>query len=113
MLDGLCAAFIGPVQDTAIRGIVPAGQLHSAYAQEEARTHAAGLISPPIGSLLYCLGRAVPLVVDTVTFLAATALYTVTFLAATVLYTLAKVPRRPADEPRASSHASPEEACLP
>ncbi|MEV0388222.1 hypothetical protein [Nonomuraea sp. NPDC050643] len=43
VLDGLCAAFIGPLQDTAIRGIVPPGQLHSAYAQEEARTHAAVL----------------------------------------------------------------------
>ncbi|MEU6742149.1 MFS transporter [Streptosporangium sandarakinum] len=26
VLDGLCAAFIGPVQDTAIRGIVPSGR---------------------------------------------------------------------------------------
>ncbi len=89
VLDGLCAAFIVPVQDTAIRGVVPPGQLHSAYAQEEARTHAAGLIGPPLGGLLYGLGRAVPFVVDTVTF-----------LAATLFYALAKVPRRPADEQR-------------
>ncbi|MBG0819401.1 MFS transporter [Planomonospora sp. ID91781] len=92
VLDGLCAAFIGPVQDTAIRGIVPPGQLHAAYAQEEARTHAAGLIGPPLGGLLYGLGRAVPFVVDAVTF-----------LAATLCYVLAKVPRRPADRPGASS----------
>ncbi|MFC4015187.1 MFS transporter [Nonomuraea purpurea] len=89
VLDGLCAAFIGPVQDTAIRGIVPSGQLHSAYAQEEARTHAAGLIGPPLGGLLYGLGRTVPFVVDTITF-----------LAATLFYAFAKVPRRPADEPQ-------------
>ncbi|MFI6502963.1 MFS transporter [Nonomuraea typhae] len=88
VLDGLCAAFIGPVHDTAIRGIVAPGQLHSAYAQEEARTHAAGLIGPPLGGLLYALGRAVPFVVDTITF-----------LAATLLYALAKVPRRPASAP--------------
>ncbi|GGK70445.1 MFS transporter [Planomonospora parontospora subsp. parontospora] len=86
VIDGLCAAFIGPVQDTAIRGIVPPGQLHAAYAQEEARTHAAGLIGPPLGGLLYGLGRAVPFVVDAVTF-----------LAATLCYVLAKVPRRPTD----------------
>ncbi|WP_449061614.1 MFS transporter, partial [Planomonospora algeriensis] len=92
VLDGLCAAFIGPVQDTAIRGIVPPGQLHTAYAQEEARTHAAGLIGPPLGGLLYGLGRAVPFVVDAVTF-----------LAATLCYVLAKVPRRPADRPDVSS----------
>nr|BFE82900.1 hypothetical protein GCM10020093_055010 [Planobispora longispora] len=85
--DGLCAAFTGPARDTAIRGIVPVGQLHTAYAQEEARTHAAGLIGPPLGGLLYGLGRAVPFVVDALTF-----------LAATLCYALAKVPRRPADQ---------------
>ncbi|MER6511478.1 MFS transporter [Nonomuraea sp. NPDC001636] len=98
VLDGLCVAFIGPVQDTAVRGIVPSGQLHSAYAQEEARTHAAGLIGPPLGGLLYSLGRAVPFVVDTITF-----------VAATLFYALAKVPRRPADEPRPSAGDHGEE----
>ncbi|NUR90521.1 MAG: MFS transporter, partial [Nonomuraea sp.] len=88
VLDGLCAAFIGPVQHAAVRGVVPSGQLHSAYAQEEARTHAAGLLGPPLGGLLYGLGRALPFVVDTITF-----------LAATIFYVFAKVPRRPADEP--------------
>ncbi|AQZ61965.1 MFS transporter [[Actinomadura] parvosata subsp. kistnae] len=95
VLDGLCAAFIGPVQETAIRGIVPPGQLHAAYAQEEARTHAAGLIGPPLGGLLYGLGRAVPFVVDTLTF-----------LAATLLYAFAKVPRRPAASPREAERRS-------
>ncbi|MGW4476865.1 MFS transporter [Nonomuraea sp. NPDC004354] len=89
VLDGLCAAFIGPVQDTAIRGIVPSSQLHSAYAQEEARTHAAGLLGPPLGGVLYGLGRAVPFVADTISF-----------LAATLFYVFAKVPRRPTDEPQ-------------
>lgn len=98
VLDGLCVAFIGPVQETAIRGIVPSGQLHSAYAQEEARTHAAGLVGPPLGGLLYGLGRAVPFVVDTITF-----------LAATLFYALAKVPRRPADEPPPSARDDGEE----
>ncbi|WP_246080634.1 MFS transporter [Nonomuraea mesophila] len=86
VLDALCAAFIEPVRDTAIRGIVPTSQLHGAYAQEESRTHAAGLIGPPLGGLLYGLGRAVPFLVETLTF-----------LAATLFYTLAKVPRRPSD----------------
>jgi MFS family permease len=98
VLDGLCAAFIGPAQATAIRGIVPPGQLHAAYAQEEARTHAAGLIGPPLGGLLYGLGRAVPFVVDAVTF-----------LAATLCYVLAKVPRRPADRPDTSLREDGEE----
>ncbi|QFY11470.1 MFS transporter [Nonomuraea phyllanthi] len=98
VLDALCAAFIEPVQDTAIRGIVPTTQLHSAYAQEESRTHAAGLIGPPLGGLLYGLGRAVPFVVDTITF-----------LAATIFYILAKVPRRPANQSPASSREDGEE----
>ncbi|GAA3144485.1 MFS transporter [Nonomuraea roseoviolacea] len=98
VLDALCTAFIEPVHETAIRGIVPASQLHSAYAQEESRTHAAGLIGPPLGGLLYSLGRAVPFVVDTITF-----------LAATLFYTLAKVPRRPANQSRASAQEDGEE----
>ncbi|GIH97427.1 MFS transporter [Planobispora siamensis] len=92
MLDGVCAAFTGPAKDTAIRGIVPSGQLHAAYAQEEARTHAAGLIGPPLGGLLYGLGRAVPFAVDALTF-----------LAATFFYALAKVPRHPGDRPHPSA----------
>ncbi|MEV5322979.1 MFS transporter [Nonomuraea sp. NPDC052634] len=87
VLDGLCVAFISPLTTTAIRGIVPPGQLHSAYAQEESRTHAAGLVGPPPGGLLYGLGRAVPFVVDAITY-----------VAATLFYALAKVPRRPAAE---------------
>ncbi|OUC91507.1 MFS transporter [Streptosporangium minutum] len=98
VLDGLCTAFVDPAKYTVIRGIVPSGQLHTAYAQEEARTHAAGLTGPPLGGLLYGLGRAVPFVVDAVTF-----------LAATIFYVLAKVPRRPEDPPNASAHADGEE----
>ncbi|MFI7104877.1 MFS transporter [Nonomuraea sp. NPDC050227] len=98
VLDALCAAFIEPVLGTAVRGIVPTSQLHSAYAQEESRTHAAGLAGPPLGGLLYGLGRAVPFVVDTITF-----------LAATIFYALAKVPRRPANESRTSTREDGEE----
>jgi predicted MFS family arabinose efflux permease len=87
MADGVCAAFAGPARTTAIRGVVPVEQLHSAYAQEEARSHAARLIGPPLGALLYGFGRAVPFVVDAVTFLVA-------MLCALV----AKVPRRPEQE---------------
>ncbi|MEU8320518.1 MFS transporter [Nonomuraea sp. NPDC048881] len=98
VLDALCAAFIEPVLGTAVRGIVPTSQLHSAYAQEESRTHAAGLAGPPLGGLLYGLGRAVPFVVDAITF-----------LAATIFYALAKVPRRPANESRTSTREDGEE----
>lgn len=72
----------------AICGIVPFGQLHTTYAQEKARTHAAGLIGPPLGGLLYGLGRAAPFVVDAVTF-----------LAAAIFYVLKKVPHRSEGRP--------------
>ncbi|TDC06654.1 MFS transporter [Nonomuraea longispora] len=101
VLDTLCAAFIEPVRDTAIRGIVPTSQLHGAYAQEESRTHAAGLIGPPLGGLLYGLGRAVPFVVEALTF-----------LAAALFYILAKVPRRPSDPSQTSTREDSEEPHL-
>lgn len=92
VIDGCCGAFVGPARTTAIRGIVPAEQLQSAYTQEEARSHAARLIGPPLGALLYGFGRAVPFVVDAVTFVVA------------VLCAVgAKVPRRPAAEQRATA----------
>jgi MFS family permease len=83
MADGVCAAFIGPARTTAIRGVVPVVQLPSAFAQEEARGHAARLIGPPLGALLYGLGRSVPFLVDAVTF-----------LVAMLCALFAKVPRR-------------------
>lgn len=78
----------------AIRGIVPSGQLRTTYAREKARTHAAGLIGPPLGGL----GWAAPLVVDAVTF-----------LVAAIFYVLTKVPHRPENRPPASAHADGEE----
>jgi MFS family permease len=88
-IDGLCAAFVDPARSTAIRGVVPAEQLQSAYAREEARAHAARLVGPPLGGLLYGFGRAIPFVADTVTF-----------LAALLCSVFAKVPRRPPSEQR-------------
>ncbi|MQA98544.1 MAG: MFS transporter, partial [Streptosporangiales bacterium] len=88
LADGVCAAFAGPARTTAIRGVVPPDQLRGAYAQEESRNHAARLAGPPLGGLLYGLGRAVPFLADALTFLIA--------LLCTIL---AKVPRRPGTEP--------------
>ncbi|MEV6347110.1 MFS transporter [Actinoplanes sp. NPDC051851] len=88
VVDGVCTAFIGPARSIAIRGVVPAEQLPTAFAQEEARTHAAWLAGPPTGGLLYGLGQAVPFVVDAVTL-----------LVSAVCTTVARVPRRPGPVP--------------
>lgn len=91
-VDGVCVAFVGPARMTAIRGVVPVAQLRGAFALEESRSHAARLAGPPLGGLLYGLGRAIPFVVDAVTF-----------LVAMLCSLFAKVPRRPGDESRAAS----------
>lgn len=85
--EGVCSAFAGPARTTAIRGVVPVEQLPRAYAQEESRNHAARLAGPPLGALLYGLGRAVPFVVDALTY-----------LVAMICAVAAKVPRRPAEQ---------------
>lgn len=85
VVDGVCTAFIGPARSIAVRGVVPPEQLRAAYAQEEARTHAAWLAGPPAGGLLFGLGHAVPFVVDAVTV-----------LVSAVCTVAARVPRRPA-----------------
>ncbi|MCG5212943.1 MFS transporter [Streptosporangium sp. KLBMP 9127] len=91
VVNGAADACSSPARATAIRAIVPAEQLPSAYAQEEARSHAASLAGPPLGGFLFALGRAVPFVVDAITY-----------LISMVCVIIAKVPRRPetAPEPR-------------
>lgn len=99
VIDGVCFAFAGPARTTAIRGVVPATQLRIAFTQEESRTHAAGLIGPPLGGLLFGLGRALPFVVDAITFLIA--------MLCTVF---AKVPRRPVVDQHDQDHKSDQGA---
>lgn len=53
----------------ALRNVVPAGQLGDALARNEARTHAAGLLGPALSGWLFAVGRAVPFVVNAVTYL--------------------------------------------
>ncbi|WP_433496847.1 MFS transporter [Sphaerimonospora sp. CA-214678] len=87
--NGTADAFFRPARDTAIRTVVPAQQLSLAYAQEEARGHAASLAGPPLGGLLFGLGRVFPFVVDAITY-----------LISLVAVALARVPRRSEDSAR-------------
>lgn len=84
VINGTADAFFGPARATAIRSVVPPSQLPSAYAQEEARSHAASLAGPPIGGFLFAVGRVVPFAVDALTY-----------LISLVCVILAKVPRHP------------------
>lgn len=87
--NGTADAFFRPARDTAIRTVVPAEQLSLAYAQEEARGHAASLAGPPLGGLLFGLGRVFPFVLDAITY-----------LISLVAVALARVPRRSEDSTR-------------
>ncbi|KAA9380065.1 MFS transporter [Microbispora cellulosiformans] len=84
--NGVADAFFRPARDAAIRAVVPASQLMSAYAQDEARGHATVLAGPPLGGFLFGLGRVVPFAVDAVTY-----------AVSMVFVLLARVPRRPAN----------------
>ena len=67
------AVFFGSAQHAALPAIVPDSLLSDAIAQNEAKSRAAGLLGPPLGGLLFGVGRAVPFLVDGATSLAAAA----------------------------------------
>ncbi len=95
VLNGSADAFFGPARATAIRAVVPAEQLPTAYAQEEARSHAASLAGPPLGGFLFGLGRVFPFVVDALSY----------FLS--MLFVIAaKVPSRPQPDPASAESPS-------
>jgi MFS family permease len=85
LVQGAANALFNPARITAVRAVVPRSQLGSALAQEEVRTHAAALAGPPLAGALFGLGRAVPFVLDSVSY-----------LVSLVCIVGARVPRRPA-----------------
>lgn len=70
-LTGIAGSFYGPAETAALRRVVPAHQLPTAFSQNQARRHVANLVGPPLGGALYSVGRAIPFLVDAVTFAAA------------------------------------------
>ncbi|PZR53462.1 MFS transporter [Xylanimonas oleitrophica] len=89
VLSGTADAFFQPAYATAIRAVVPREQLPQAYAQEEARSHAASLAGPPLGGALFGLARVLPFLADLVSY-----------VVSLVCILAARVPRRPAQEVR-------------
>ncbi len=63
-------AFFGTAEHSSLRTIVRPGQLPSAIARNEARSYATTLAGPPLGGVLFGVGRAVPFFGDAVSFLA-------------------------------------------
>src|SRR5262245_56917941 len=85
LAQGAANALFNPARMTAVRAVGPRSELGSAIAQEEVRTHAAALAGPPLAGALFGLGRAVPFVLDSVSY-----------LVSLVCIVAARVPRRPA-----------------
>ncbi len=68
VVEAVFDVFFDPAESAAIRHVVPAHQLTEAFARNEVRQYGASLAGPPLGGLLYGLGRAVPFLADAVTF---------------------------------------------
>lgn len=89
-----------PAEMAAIARLVPAEQLPDAFARNEARSYGATLAGPPVGGVLYAVGRAVPFLFDAATYL-------VSFLA--VLAIRAPVQDKRSEGPRQSLLADVKE----
>ncbi|MFI6330170.1 MFS transporter [Micromonospora chersina] len=84
-------AVFGTTEHAAVRNLVPAAQLSTAVARNEARSYGTQLAGPPLGGLLYGLGRSLPFVGNAVTYL-------LSLLAVLLI-------RRPMQQPRAADEA--------
>ncbi|MFJ8831809.1 MFS transporter [Micromonospora aurantiaca] len=62
-------AVFGTAEHAAVRNLVPAEQLTTAVARNEARSYGTQLAGPPLGGLLYGLGRSLPFVGNAVSYL--------------------------------------------
>ncbi len=63
-------ALFSTAEHSSLRNLVASGQLPAAVARNEARTYATSLVGPPLGGVLFGLGRAYPFLGDALTFLA-------------------------------------------
>jgi MFS family permease len=96
-LTGIAASFHGPAEQAAIRTVVPARQLATAFSQNQARQHVAALIGPPVAGVLYAVSRSIPFLVDTLTF-------AITSLTTTLIRTPLQAPDRADETPGKMRH---------
>jgi hypothetical protein len=69
VIGSACNALFGTAEHSALRNIVWPDQLPAAVARNEARAYGTSLAGPPIGGLLFGLGRSLPFFGNAVTFL--------------------------------------------
>jgi MFS family permease len=68
-LEGGFLVFFSIAETGALRSVVPAEQLSDAIAANDARAYAAYVAGSPLGGVLFGLGRALPFLVDAVSYL--------------------------------------------
>lgn len=68
VIDRIGDTFFTPASIAALPLIVEDEHLESAWAVSEGRQYAANLVGPPLGGLLYGLGRAVPFAADALSY---------------------------------------------
>jgi predicted MFS family arabinose efflux permease len=71
-IDGALFATSYITERGALHQLVPSEQLPQAVAQNQGRTFAASIAGPPLGGLLFSAGRALPFLVDAVSYSAST-----------------------------------------
>ena len=86
-----CSSLFGTAEHSSLRNIVGPGQLPAAVALNEARSYATTLAGPPLGGLLFGLGKSLPFFGNALTFLAS-------FVGVALV-------RRPLQKPRAGKPA--------
>jgi predicted MFS family arabinose efflux permease len=69
-VEGTCYVFYNLAQSAAVRHVAHPSQLPSALGRNEARERGAQMLGTPLGGILFGVGRAVPFLVDAVTYVA-------------------------------------------
>ena len=67
-VEGAASSFFAGAQAGALRSVVPAPQMPAAVATVTARQSVVLIVGPPLGGALFTIGRAVPFVVDAVSY---------------------------------------------
>jgi MFS family permease len=68
-VQGTVHVVFRPATMAALRSIVPADRLPSAISTQEARNAVASLVGPPLGGVLFAVSRALPFLVDALSYL--------------------------------------------
>ncbi|BFU46232.1 MFS transporter [Krasilnikovia sp. MM14-A1004] len=70
VIGTMSSSIFRTAEQSALRNLVPGTQLPAAIARNEARTYATSLAGPPLGGLLFGIGRALPFLCNSLAHLA-------------------------------------------